>query len=93
MNTERTPDAVRSPLPYAGAGDSHAKLSRLQTEFSRVLDVPAVFVRHQGSEHFISGDPADTLNFTARGSRAGEPRYEWEDRGDGVLYGYLKRDA
>ena len=52
-----------------------------------------VYVRHQGGEHFITGDPADTLNFPGESPRSGEPRYEWEDRGDGVSYGYLKADA
>ena len=93
MTTERTPDAVRSQLPFAGPGDSQARLARLRAEFSPVLGTPRVYVRHQGTEHFISGRPGDTLNFPSRDSRSGVPRYEWSDRGDGVLYGYLKPDA
>jgi hypothetical protein len=93
MMPERTPDAVRSPLTFAGAGDSRARLAKLQAEFSSVLKVPRVFVRHQGMEHFITGGPGDTLNFLGRDPRSGLPRYDWADRGDGVLYGYLKPDA
>jgi len=89
----RTPDAVRSPLPYAGAGDAHARLSRLHEEFSAVLQSPRVYVRHQGSQHFITGHPGDTLNRPADQAGTGEARYRWEDRGDGVQYGYLKTDV
>jgi hypothetical protein len=93
MTPDRTPDAIRSPLSYAGAGGSHARLARLRSEFSPVLKAPRVFVRLQGSEHFISGSPTDTLNFLSHGIRSGEPRYVWEDRGDGVLYGFLKPEV
>lgn len=93
MPDQRTPDAVRSPLPFVGAGDSHAKLARLQAVFGPALGVSRIFVRHQGTEHFISGSPGDTINFCSQDPRGGQPRYEWEDRGDGVLYGYLKPHA
>lgn len=93
MTPERTPDAVRSPLAYAGAGDSHARLAKLQSEFSSALRVPRIFVRHQGAEHFISGSPDDTLNFHSHDPHSGEARYEWKDRGDGVFFGLLKSDV
>jgi hypothetical protein len=90
MTRARTPDAVRSPLRFAGAGGSHARLARLQFEFSAVLGVPRVFVRNQGTEHFISGSPSDTINHPSHDARSGASRYVWEDRGDGVLYGYIE---
>jgi hypothetical protein len=90
---DRKPDAIRSPLSFAGAGGSHARLARLQSEFAPVLQAPHVFVRHQGTEHFITADPRDTLLFPSLGPRSGEARYDWEDRGDGIFYGYLKPDA
>jgi hypothetical protein len=86
------PQAVRSPISYAGSGDSLARLSRLQSEFSKVLDASHVFVRLQGSEHFITGSPTDTLSFPSPHPRSGQARYEWHDRGDGVLYGCLIND-
>ena len=89
MNAERDPDAVRSPLSYAGPGTSFARLSRLQSEFAQVLRVDRIFVRHQGTEHFISGRHEDTLNVLGPGAHAGKSLYAWEDRGDGVFYGYL----
>jgi hypothetical protein len=88
MHTNR-PDAVRSHLSYAGTGDSFARLSTLNAEFSHVLNVDHTFVRHQGIDHFISGNASDTLNFPGLSPRSGRPRYTWVDRGDGVLYGYL----
>jgi hypothetical protein len=93
MTPERTPDAVRSPLSYAGAGDSLGKLLRLYGEFARVLNVPRVYVRLQGSDHFISGRHDDSLNFPSHDARSGTSRYVWRDRGDGVLYGFLRSDA
>ena len=90
MTTDRTPDAVRSPLSFAGAGTPHAKLANLRRKFSDVLNTERIFVRLQGAEHFITGDPADSLNFGGVDPRSGLPRYRWEDRGDRVLYGYLE---
>ncbi|GAC1463657.1 MAG: hypothetical protein NVSMB9_01360 [Isosphaeraceae bacterium] len=74
-------------------GDSQARLTNLQTEFTQILQVPRVFVRHQGTEHFISGSSEDTLNFHSHDTRAGTARYVWEERGDGVQYGFLKSDV
>lgn len=91
--TQRSPDAVRVPRSFAGSGDSAARLSRLQAELAPILDAPRVFVRHQGTEHFVTGSPSDTLMFPSTSPRAGEARYEWEDRGDGIVRGYLKDDA
>jgi hypothetical protein len=87
------PDAVRSPLTYAGPGDSFTRLSTLHAEFSGVLLVDHTFVRHQGIDHFITGNASDTLNFTSLSARSGQTRYTWVDRGDGVLYGYLTTDG
>ena len=93
MSNDRKPDAARAPLRFAGPGDSFARLSRLQAELAPALGVERVYVRHQGTEHFITGDPVDTLNYPSHDPRSGASRYDWEDRGDGVLYGYLKPDA
>jgi hypothetical protein len=83
-------NAVRSPIGYAGPGPSSVRLGRLGTEFAAVFGVGRIFVRHQGGEHFISPRPDDTLLFPRTGPRSGESRYRWEDRGDGVFYGYLE---
>jgi hypothetical protein len=92
IENDLRPDAVRSPLHRAGEGDSFVRLGRLQCEFSAVLGVARVFVRNQGTEHFITGRPDDILNWARHETRSGEPRYVWRDRGDGVLYGYLRPD-
>ncbi len=93
MQQSRIPDAVRSPAGFAGAGDSFMRLFKLQAEFSPALNAKTVFVRLQGNEHFISRHQSDTLHFVNHGPQAGKPRYVWEDRGDGVHYGYLKADC
>lgn len=87
---DRKPDAVRVPRNFAGTGDSLTRLLRLQDALAPILDVPRVFVRHQGTEHFVTGSPSDTLMFSSASPRAGEDRYVWEDRGDGIRRGYLK---
>ncbi len=87
------PDAVMSPLSYAGSGDAAARLAKLQSEFSAVLQVPRVFVRNQGISHFLSGSPTDTLLFPQSDPRSGRSRYQWSDRGDGISYGRYLADA
>jgi hypothetical protein len=84
---DNLPAAVLAPLDYAGPGDAATRLSKLQAEFAAVLKVPRIYVRHQGTSHFLSGDPADTLFFPQSHERSGRPRYEWTDRGDGVSLG------
>jgi hypothetical protein len=90
--TDSIPDAVLAPLSYAGPGDAASRLANLQAEFSAVLRVPRVYVRHQGTSHFISGSPADTLLYPHSDARSGRPRYDWSDRGDGVSLGRLHAD-
>jgi hypothetical protein len=86
-------DAIRSPIGRAGPGPSSARLARLEAEFAGLLGAERVFVRHQGGEHFITAHPDDTLMFPRTDPRSGESRYRWEDRGDGVSYGYRKPGA
>jgi hypothetical protein len=81
------PDAVKVPLGYSGPGDAATRLARLHVEFSPILQAPRVYVRHQGTTHFLTGSPADTLLFPQSDPRSGRSRYEWFDRGDGVSYG------
>jgi hypothetical protein len=87
------PDAVLAPLSHAGAGDAASRLAKLHAEFSAILQVPRIYVRHQGTSHFITGSPSDTLLFPQSDARSGRPRYDWSDRGDGVSLGRLHADA
>ena len=87
--TEFVPDAIQAPIGYAGAGNASTRLGRLQGEFAPLLQTSRVFVRHQGSSHFVSRSPDDTLLFPQADARSGQPRYEWTDRGDGVALGRL----
>ncbi len=86
------PDAVMVPLSHSGPGDAATRLARLHVEFSAILQVPRVYVRHQGTTHFLSGSPTDTLLFPQFDHRSGRPRYDWFDRGDGVSYGRYRAD-
>jgi hypothetical protein len=84
------PDAILAPLSFAGSGDAATRLARLNAEFSALLQVPRVYVRHQGTSHFITGSPTDTLLFPQSHEHSGLSRYEWIDRGDGISYGRLQ---
>ena len=90
--TDPSPDAVLVPLCYSGNGDAASRLSRLQAEFSPILKTPLIFVRHQGTRHFLTGNPDDTILFPHSDPRSGQPRYTWSDRGDGVAYGRCQSD-
>ena len=87
--TQLGPDAILAPVGYAGPGDASTRLGRLQAEFAPLLQTRRVFVRHQGTTHFMSASPDDTLLFPQAGPRSGQPRYEWTNRGDGVSLGRL----
>lgn len=87
-NETRPPDAIRSPLGHAGGGSARDRLARLHREFSVVLQADRLHVRNQGSYHFITRRPDDTLMRCREPACAGTPRYEWVDRGDGVFLGY-----
>ncbi|WZO98177.1 hypothetical protein EP7_005233 [Isosphaeraceae bacterium EP7] len=84
--------AVMVPVGYPGQGSSRERLSRLDREFAPLLGVRAMFIRQQGTGHFLSPQGGDTLLHPTHSPLAGQPRYDWLDRGDGVLYGTIKPD-
>ena len=91
--TSTNPDAIRSPLSFAGSGDSLTKLKKLQDEYAILLGTERIFVRNQGIEHFVTSSSIDTLYFPSQGTNSGKPRYDWMNRGDGVLYGFVITEA
>ena len=89
MNPETRIDAIRARVGYCGPGSAASRLERLRSEFAPLLGGGTLFVRNQGDEHFLSAHPHDTLQFPRSAPESGRARYRWEDRGDGVLYGFL----
>jgi hypothetical protein len=85
----RQPDAVRAPLGFAVGSDSTARLRHLSAEFAPVIGVSSIAVFNQGTEYFIARDKDQTLNYPYGQGQDGQPRYTWDDRGDGVSYGLL----
>ena len=98
-------DAVITPVGYANRilpGDPSGKST---AEFKPILGVTGRIVFRDvpgGSlitEHIEEKDKAakgidhHTLLFPTDHPLAGQPRYEWKDRGDGVLYGTLVPEA
>ena len=89
---EGKPVAVQYPVGRIGRRPPGQWLNDIKAEFGPLLGVERVYSRDQGSFKFLSGDPADTLYFPKGHHRSGESRYDWKDRGDGVMYGYLVPD-
>lgn len=87
------PDAIRTPLTFAGSGSSHEKLSHLHSKFSEILGVEKLYVRHQGTEHFITGDPLDSMLHRSDSPNAGRERYDWKPVANSVYFGYRTNDA
>ena len=85
-------DAIMVPVGYPGQGSSRERLARLAREFAPLFDGRPLMCRQQGTSHFLSPDSNDTLLYPTHTHSAGQPRYEWRDRGDGVRYGVLKSD-
>jgi hypothetical protein len=85
-------DAVLIPRHYPrGAGDRH---EALRAEFGPVLGVERVHTRHCGtSESLVTAAAEDHRYFGITHPLAGQDRYTWQDRGDGVRYGTLRPEA
>ena len=83
-------DAICSPAHYAGPGVTRDKLAKIANEFASILGSDKLFVRLQGSEHFITRNCDDTLLYPRSHLLSGQTRYLWHDRGDGVFYGTEK---
>lgn len=80
------PDAIRVPRDPGGGFD---RLGELDSVYREILGTPAIYVRDQGSVHFITGNPEDLLYFPKTSPAAGLPRYRWEDQGEGIAFGFL----
>jgi hypothetical protein len=95
----RKPDAVRCHRHYPPGKVEDARHAALKAEFAPLLGSKLVYTRHYGAhESFIAPTADDaqgrglTVLFPTGHPRQGQDRYEWLDRGDGVLYGYLVPD-
>jgi hypothetical protein len=85
-------DAACLPLGYSKAKTNEDRLRAIAAEFAPLMGRDRVCIRHHGSHVFVTPDIADTLLFPKDHPRAGEERYLYEERGDGVRLGILKPD-
>lgn len=88
---ERTIDAVLCPRHYPPGKADMARHYALRDEFAPLFGGGLIYTRHQGTHHslvtpFGDGDDQPRYFWTTH-PRANQERYEWTDRGDGVLYG------
>lgn len=89
------PDAVRIPASYKGKTRGLDLDLACKRDFAPVLGSDRVDRSWEGDWHFITPFPRNgaTIYFPKSHERAGEPRYDWVDQGDGVHYGYLRDGA
>lgn len=93
----RKPDAVLIPRNY-GKGERSVTedISLLKAEFMPILQSKSVYFvmdSGYGDMIFATENPGECLNYGTTHAQARQPRYDWTDRGDGVLYGHLKEDV
>jgi hypothetical protein len=85
---DRPVAALEFPIGYK-ATLGVRRLAAVQNEAKTILGTDTIFVRNHISTAFVTGNCTDCLNFPTWHERAGSPRYEWSDRGDGVRTGLL----
>jgi hypothetical protein len=87
----RKPDAILHPTGWRPPkGDAHG-------HFEAVLGVKPVWIcgvpGFGPQARLASPICNDTVLFPKEHELAGQPRYEWQDRPDGLKYGYLVPEA
>jgi hypothetical protein len=99
---DRRPDAVLCSANYPPGKVGTLRHQKLREEFGPVLGAAVIYSRAADVGHthtFITGTPNDAQGrgisrfFSRSHPRAGEDRYAWADRGDGVFYGTLTEEA
>jgi hypothetical protein len=88
-------DAVLCAQTYPPGVHGVARALALKAEFGPVLGATRVHARHVGgAETLVTREASGVYRYHAHHHpRAGEERYAWTDRGDGVLYGVLNPEA
>lgn len=97
-----TPDAVLIPTAAAASiGQSKGQLAlALKAEYGPIFNSPRVWFRmmplgelyvtpHLG----VQGVHDNPKGFPGNHASAGQDRHIWVDRGDGIMYGFLRPDA
>lgn len=82
------PDAIMVPRAYKNKGGPRESIPGLIEEFKPILGDHPWFTTH-GEYRIVHATRNIHVNFPIGHERAGETRFRWEDRGDGVLFGYF----
>lgn len=83
-------DAVLAPAGYPKGKTGAFRNEALRAEFSKDFGSPRVFWTHVGPEQIlITPEPCSHRYQPDTHPEAGQDRYDWVDRGDGVLVGFL----
>jgi hypothetical protein len=92
---KKTADAVLVGRNYPAPKPGQDRLLRLIAEFRPILGSKRVYLRHVGQiqKDLLTAEPdSPTCYFPSAHPYAGRDRYDWTDRGDGVMYGALIPD-
>lgn len=92
------PDAILLPATYAPKGDPNSFLVKLKEEFAPIFGCKRVSSCQVGKQRLVVPWPHSQVKQQALlhgddHELAGQERYEWEDAGNGIQYGYLTSEA
>jgi hypothetical protein len=85
------PDAILVPKSWVN-GTPHAIGKALVATFRPILATPECWITDHFQMFYLHPNRLDNFNFPSTHSRAGTGRFNWFDRGDGVLYGAFVDD-
>lgn len=89
----RKPDALLLVKGPEWVGSIRDKIGSIQPLLKELFGGKQVHLRSQDHEVFVATDLADTLLFAVNHPLAGQSRYEWEDQGNGIKYGFKVEGA
>lgn len=83
-------DAVLAPSSYPKNKTGHARNLAIKAEFSKDFASPQVYWQHCGPDLIlITPEPCPNRYQPTDHQDAGQDRFDWVDRGDGVMIGML----
>jgi hypothetical protein len=86
-------DAILCPVAKLQGGSVGDHAISAKALFREIFGLPVVVRHAAGNTALITHDPVANRYFPRDHPRDGQERYDWTDRGDGVMYGTLVEGA